>query len=152
MKKLLLFDFDGTLATAEGSIPFETIQELKRLSVNYYIGIISGRTLSFLSGIARQIEIEDIILLGEQGAHIIYPSSLPPEMSLKLSLDNKLMNSLNKIRTTLEDKYGTLIFSHPTFTNLGFFLNKNIDIEEFKLDFLEHIKDYIDLVNIYHQI
>lgn len=65
MHKLLVFDLDGTLAQRAKGIGYEDIQKLKELEKSdYRIAICSGKPICYLCGFARQLELENPVLIG----------------------------------------------------------------------------------------
>lgn len=75
--KLAVFDVDGTLAGTEEVIPPHIGVKLRTLeSKGLRIILISGRTPSYLAGLARGIGIRKPIVAGENGGVIFNPLDL----------------------------------------------------------------------------
>lgn len=84
--KLLALDLDGTLAQSNQAIADSTIQLLKQTAAqNVQIAILSGKPTAYLTGLARQLGISNIILSGENGAEVQFGLSYPPSASYSLS-------------------------------------------------------------------
>ena len=79
MMKLIVFDLDSTLAPVGKGILPETIQMLKEIEKSgIKIAICSGKPTFYTCGLMRQVELEDPILIGENGAVIQFGVDLPP--------------------------------------------------------------------------
>lgn len=79
MIKLIVFDLDGTLAKlGKGIIPQDLmlLRELENRGVR--IAICSGKPTYYLCGFMRQVELQQPILVGENGAVIQFGVDLPP--------------------------------------------------------------------------
>ncbi|UWG95798.1 Cof-type HAD-IIB family hydrolase [Dehalobacter sp. DCM] len=74
--KLAVFDIDGTLAPTEDPIPAEVARQLRDLEKRgIRIVFISGRTASYLAGLARGSGIYHAWVAGENGGVIFDPAS-----------------------------------------------------------------------------
>ena len=79
MIKLIVFDLDNTLAPVGKGILPETIQMLKEIEKSgIKIAICSGKPTFYTCGVMRQVELDDPILIGENGAVIQFGVDLPP--------------------------------------------------------------------------
>lgn len=87
--KLMVFDVDGTLAKTEESIPPHIARKLRELERDgQQIVLISGRTASYLAGLARGMGLRNPLVAGENGGVLFDPIHLwerrldfiPPEI------------------------------------------------------------------------
>lgn len=76
MIKLLAFDIDGTLAKTEDIIPVHISAKLRELENKVQIVLISGRTASYLAGLARGIGLKRPLVSGENGGVTFNPVNL----------------------------------------------------------------------------
>lgn len=91
--KLAVFDIDGTLAPTENCIPesiSHTLQSIEDKGIR--VVLISGRTASYLAGLARGMGIKKPLVAGENGGVIFDPiifwerklDVIPPEHVTKI--------------------------------------------------------------------
>jgi len=85
----------------------------------------------YLIGICREIDFTDIYLIGENGGATVYPATTPPEYTDYLLNNISLFSSFDKITTMMKKEFKSNIYKHPTETNLGFFVNKNLNLDTF---------------------
>ena len=75
--KLMDFDIDGTLAKTEEVIPPHISAKLRELeNSNIQIVLISGRTASYLAGLARGMGLMKPLVAGENGGVVFNPLNL----------------------------------------------------------------------------
>lgn len=75
--KLIVFDVDGTLAKTEESIPPHIAGKLRTLEAQGpRIVLVSGRTASYLAGLARGMGLKTPLVAGENGGVIFNPGNL----------------------------------------------------------------------------
>ena len=104
MHKLLVFDLDGTLAEIGKGILQENIAELHRLE-NYgcRIAVCSGKPVCYLCGLMRQVELEDPILIGENGAVFQFGIELPPRVYFQYPCSETAMRQLHRMREMIDE-------------------------------------------------
>ncbi|NLO96474.1 MAG: HAD family phosphatase [Peptococcaceae bacterium] len=74
--KLLVFDVDGTLAPTEEPIPRTVSEKIVHFEhLGFQIVFISGRTASYLAGLARGIGLKKPLVAGENGGVIFNPAT-----------------------------------------------------------------------------
>lgn len=78
-EKLFVFDLDSTLAEVGKPIKQTSLDCLKALQAKGRIAIASGKPIYYLTGLLRQIGLEEAILLGENGAIMQIGCDLPPK-------------------------------------------------------------------------
>lgn len=112
MIKLVVFDLDKTLAELGKGVTPENIKQLKQLEEKgVRIAICSGKTVYYLCGFMRQLELEHPILIGENGAVIQFGVDLPPKNYYKfLSGDSEVKAVMRKIEADIKEKYPDIWF------------------------------------------
>lgn len=104
--KLAVFDVDGTLARTEESIPPHIGEKLRTLEASgERIVLISGRTASYLAGLARGMGLKRALVAGENGGVIFDPTNL-----WERRLDVIHPDIITEIRETLLREFGDLWF------------------------------------------
>lgn len=104
--KLAVFDVDGTLAGTEEVIPPHIGVKLRAFeSKGLRIVLISGRTSSYLAGLARGIGIRKPIVAGENGGVIFNPLDL-----WEKKLDEIPLEIISEMMATLKQKIPDLWF------------------------------------------
>lgn len=74
--QLAVFDIDGTLAKTEDEIPSHVAEQLREIEgQGIRIVLISGRTASYLAGLARGMGIKNPLVAGENGGVLFEPAS-----------------------------------------------------------------------------
>lgn len=80
MIKLIVFDLDNTLAKLGKGIIEEDLRLLREIEKNNIrIAICSGKPVAYLCGLLRQIELQNPVMIGENGAAIQLGVDLPPK-------------------------------------------------------------------------
>ena len=111
MKKIIIFDLDGTLCPIGGGIAARDIAYLKELEQRgLRLCICSGKPVSYLSGLCRQLGMGDMILMGENGSVIQFGSFYPPEHAVTLSYSKKIKRALQQVQEDLEELIPDLWF------------------------------------------
>lgn len=99
MIKIVFFDLDNTLAPVGKPTSEEDVALLKKLaSSGVRIAVCSGKPVSYLNGYARQIGIEDIIMIGENGVTYQFGLDLPPKISGEVSYPEETSKNLKHIK------------------------------------------------------
>lgn len=93
--KLVVFDLDSTLAPIGRQIPPSAVEKLKALqALGVRLAICSGKPTSYLCGIMRQLELHDVILMGEMGLSIQIGYEMPPKAHFFLNVETKAAEAL----------------------------------------------------------
>lgn len=104
--KLLAFDIDGTLAKTEEAIPPKISARLRELENNdIQIFLISGRTASYLAGLARGIGLKKPLVAGENGGVVFNPLNLWEQ-----KLDAIPEEVIQEMKAVLLRRFGDLWF------------------------------------------
>lgn len=125
MIKLIAFDLDDTLAElGKGVIP-EDLEKLKILEHREIeIAVCSGKTVDYLSGFMRQVELRKPILIGENGAVIQFGVDLPPKRYYTQTYSIAGRNSICLLREKIKEALPT-IWCQPDLVGFTpFFSNK----------------------------
>mgnify|MGYP001163170345 FL=1 len=104
--KLAVFDIDGTLAPTDECIPENVSKRLRVLEdKGLRIAFVSGRTASYLAGLARGIGIRKPLVAGENGGVIFDPVTL-----WERRLDSISLELSTEIKRVLFKEFGELWF------------------------------------------
>lgn len=115
MLKVAVFDLDATLCAVGKAILPETLAGLRKLqAAGVQIAVSSGKPIYYLCGVARQAELEDIILMGENGASVQFGVNLPPKKHYWMPVDAEVRANLALIRDKLDAEFGSRIWLQPT--------------------------------------
>jgi len=134
MKNLLLFNLDNTLSLNEKPIANKIVKELKRLSKNNDICIVSLRPMQYLLGIAKQSNISNVSLIAEEGGDII--TDIGNSDFLSYTYQPRILKTIYKIKKEILSRYSNDIHVQATLTNFSFTINNNIE--------LKNIENYIN--------
>lgn len=150
MIKLIVFDLDNTLApVGKGIIP-ETIEKLKEIEkTGIRIAICSGKPTFYTCGLMRQIELENPIFVGENGAVIQFGVDLPPRRYEVQTYSKEAKETIRFLRGKIEE-FLPHVWFQPNEVGLTPFLTKQ---EEFDVinKILEDYKEQVNDVIVYEQ-
>ena len=105
MTRLIVFDLDGTLAQSGKGIEISDVAKLKRIEkMGIRIAICSGKPVSYLCGLMRQVELESPILLGENGAVLQIGVELPPKEQHILPYSHLAKESLRIVKEEIDSR------------------------------------------------
>lgn len=134
--KMIVFDVDGTLSDHDKSISRYVSDILRGLDgKGIKVVLISGKNISYLSGLARGLGITDPLVIGENGA-LIFESNNQLEIRLA-SPDTQI----EEIKNRVLEKYRQKIWIQPNTLCFTVFPKNKDDLAE--------IYDYID--NFVHE-
>lgn len=111
--KLIVFDLDGTLAELGKGITDENLALLKRLCGRYKVAVCSGKPVYYLCGFMRQAGIDAPVLLGENGATVMFGVDLPPKEYYRLPCDNLSLDNIAKIKALVEKRFDGSLWCQP---------------------------------------
>jgi HAD superfamily hydrolase (TIGR01484 family) len=135
--KLIIFDVDDTLAPPNMPINRSVTEVLKKLETRgIRICMISGKPVSYLSGLARQLGLQEPILSGENGAMVYYSKNFPPKQSLVVTAveEGKV---LEELKSSIIRDYGDTVWIQPNQFNLTIFPRT----EKTKTDLFQYVTD-----------
>lgn len=150
MIKLIVFDLDNTLASVGKGILPETIERLCEIEkVGIKIAICSGKPTFYTCGLMRQVELEDPVLIGENGAVIQFGVDLPPRKYEIQSYSKEAKDTIRFLRGKIEELLPHVWFQ-PNEVGLTPFLTMQ---EEFDIinKILEDYKEQVNDVIVYEQ-
>jgi HAD superfamily hydrolase (TIGR01484 family) len=127
--KLIIFDVDNTLATPNMPINSPIVKSLRKIELKgIRIVLISGKPVSYLSGLARQLRLREPILSGENGAIIYYSAKFPPKYDYMMNIySDTYVLSLKKLKQSIIRAFNNKIWFQPNLINLTVF-PRNISI------------------------
>jgi len=137
-KKLLVFDIDSTLCDINKPIEESLVKVIRKLSHNYQIVFASGKPSSYITGFIRQVGVKDSIIIGENGATIMYNSIFPPQAYYKISVSDKVESHFTLIKQRFLEKFNNKIWFQPNDVNLTIFpldISKIKEIHDFAKEF-----------------
>ncbi len=100
MIRLAAFDLDGTLAEIGLGIEkkdYRLLVELERLGTR--IAVVSGKPAFYLCGFMRQVNLDEPILLGENGGVIEFGTDVPPRRFYTLPCSDKAASAIALLRS-----------------------------------------------------
>lgn len=146
MIKLIVFDLDNTLAPVGKGILPETIEKLKEIEkTGIRIAICSGKPTFYTCGLMRQIELEDPILIGENGAVIQFGVDLPPRRYEVQTYSKEAKETIRFLRGKIEE-FLPHVWFQPNEVGLTPFLTKQEEfdvINKILADYKEKVNDVI---------
>lgn len=151
MIKLIVFDLDNTLAKlGKGilSIDIELLKKIEQKGVR--IAICSGKPTNYLCGFMRQVELENPILLGENGAVIQFGVDLPPKQFHILQYSQEAKHTIAFLREKI-DEVCSKMWYQPNLVGLTPF-PKNEEEFEIIASLLDAYKDDLKDVIVYRHI
>lgn len=129
----VIFDLDGTLAGRGKKTPEEDVRLLNKLKEKgVKIALSSGKPTFYLCGFARQLGLDDAILIGENGAVIQKGVDLPPQLFQKAKIPDFTKKSLALLREKLEEAFPDRIWYQPNETELTPFPYDTEDFPEIR--------------------
>ena len=98
MIKLAVFDLDNTLAPLGKGITPSDIALLKALQARgVTLAVCSGKPVGYLSGFFRQAELDDLYLIGENGAVMQKGIEYPPAFYKEIELSAETKETLRSL-------------------------------------------------------
>ena len=150
MIKLIVFDLDNTLAPVGKGILPETIQMLKEIEKSgIKIAICSGKPTFYTCGVMRQVELDDPILIGENGAVIQFGVDLPPRRYEVQKYSKEAKETIRFLRQKIEEAMPYVWFQ-PNEIGLTPFLTEQEEFDTVN-KILEDYKDQVNDVIVYEQ-
>ena len=131
MLQLVAMDLDGTLAPFNGAIQPKTIELLNQLQKEgVKLVITSGKPASHISGLVRQANLQDdVIIMGDNGGIIWFNHEFPPKDPFIMTMTKEAALELEKIRNAILTKFGENVWVQPNRCTFSLF-SRGIDIEE----------------------
>ncbi len=148
VKKVLVFDIDGTLCDANKPVPEFLAKTLISLSVDNLLVFSSGKPFAYISGFLRQLSIRDCLIVSENGALISYGSSFPPRKKRRLCTSSDPVAELESIKERYLFNLELNVWFQPNDVNLTVFPEEPVDI--LNLVGLIDMDDYRHVVRYIH--
>ena len=146
--KLLALDLDGTLAAVNQAISCQVKQLLQQITdQGVRLAILSGKPTAYLSGLTRQLGIEDIILSGENGAEVQFGYQYPPPQFYSLSKNRKFHDE--QLVSYLLNRYANRLWIQPNTVNFSIFAEPII-LKEIHAIFTDYLTQRDDLLLYSH--
>lgn len=152
MKKMLVFDLDGTLAPIGKGMETNDMLALRELeNCGYRIAICSGKPTFYLCGFLRQIGLQEPILVGENGAVIQYGVELPPKQFYLCLHSEKAAEQLRRMKERIIAACGKRVWFQPNEVELTPFPQ---DAEAFELiqGLIDAHPEELDELIVYRQV
>lgn len=141
---LYIFDLDNTLAPIGKRIDKDIIDGLVSLKEKGIVCICSGKPIYYLVGLLRQMGVDDILLLGENGAVLQYGVGLPPTIYERLPFDKEAIHELNEIKRKILERYPSMYFQ-PNEIMLTPFPSKDDEFNGIRDILAKSKKDHLDI-------
>ena len=152
MKKLLVFDLDGTLAPIGKGMLEEDCRKLRELEASgYRIAICSGKPTFYLCGFLRQIGLKNPILVGENGSVIQYGVELPPKRFYTCPHSERAVEQLRRMKERIVKDCGDRVWFQPNEVELTPFPQ---DVQSFERiqELIDTHPDELDELLVYRQV
>lgn len=153
MIKLMGFDVDNTLCELNSKMKESTLEYLHRIrDKGVEIVFISGKPAIYLCGFVRQLGLNDITIIGENGAEIYFDANVPPIKTLDLTGGRTFY--LSEIEGILTKEFGDDIWYQPNRMNVTCFLRDDIIKNRIRdiLQKLFTLKEYSDNLDFYEHV
>ena len=150
MKRLVVFDLDGTLAEIGEAVKAENVDKLKEIEGYADVAICSGKPIYYLCGLTRQLGLKKPIHIGENGAVICFGYDLPPSRYERVKVDKNTKSLLAKLREEIEEKLGDGVWFQPNEVALTPFPRGE---KEWKIldEIVQKYREKLQGVNVYRQ-
>lgn len=152
MHKLLVFDLDGTLADVGKSMVNTDVEKLIALEkAGYTIAICSGKPSYYLCGFARQLGLQEPILVGENGATFQFGIELPPKRYEVYPYSDAAKAQRNMMKALIDRECGDKIWYQPNEVELSPF-PKDVETFELMQQLIDEKRSLLDELEIYRHI
>ena len=150
MLRLVAMDLDGTLADFNTAIQPETIELLKKLQNDgVRLVLASGKPISYLAGLTRQLGLEELIIIGGNGAITWFNYEFPQPKTIRMEMTAAATVELEKVKKAILGEFGEKIWIQPNEIAFSLFA-KDVPIQEvydycdriFKAEEIKHLKSF----------
>lgn len=143
MIRLIVLDLDGTIAPIEKPVADSTLKLLKEFEAQGIdIAISSGKPIYYLCGLCRQLDFENPILIGENGAIIQGGIHAPSDLFLVNYYSDDARESIRIFKEKLLSKVDHIFFQ-PNDIGLAFFANSDIRAVVDEIEATTELKDVV---------
>ncbi len=119
--KLLIFDIDGTLCNINSAIDSKLVRVLQEISSKHQIVLASGKPFGYIAGLVRQIQLQNCMVIAENGGTIMYSATFPPSSYYQFELSDKLRHLFADIKNAYAYQFGRAVWFQPNEVNLTIF-------------------------------
>jgi len=152
MHKLLVFDLDGTLAKVGKSMANADAEKLIELEkMGYTIAICSGKPSYYLCGFARQLGLQEPILVGENGATFQFGIDLPPKRYEVYPYSDAAKAQCNMMKAIIDRECGDKVWYQPNEVELSPF-PKDEETFEWLQQLIDEKRPLLDELLVYRHI
>lgn len=151
MVRLIVFDLDDTLAKLGKGIVQDDLTKLKALEQRgITIAICSGKPTYYLCGFMRQVELDNPVLIGENGAVIQIRVDLPPKEFYIQEYSLAARQSMDLIQRKISEAIPTMWYQ-PNMVGLTPFPS---NAEEHKViqNILDAYESKLEDITAYHHV
>ena len=114
MARYLVLDLDGTVAPIGKPASPRTAALLSDFEKSgFTIVFCSGKPTYYLTGFARQLGLDRPVLIGENGAQIVYGVDLPPETCIFLPVNAGAPDILRALEKEIRELLGDEVWFQP---------------------------------------
>lgn len=147
MHKYLVFDLDGTLAPIGQPTPESCTAKLKRLEeMGHTLIICSGKSSDYLSGYARQLPLENPVLISENGSTLCWGRELPPSKYTELQCLPEEEGELHRTVDRIRKGFGHKVWLQPNRFAIDVFASSDDILDKLQEMFDENAGDMTHLV------
>lgn len=126
MFQIVVFDIDNTLAQLNMPIEQKVITDILEIEKSgIRVILASGKPAIYLSGLARQIGLENPIIIGENGCTIYYSKNIPPHKVIKTNISSEQKALIKKIKIDIGNEFNDSIWFQPNVINITCFHYNN---------------------------
>jgi len=145
-KQLLIFDIDGTLCDINQPIQNDLVQTLQLVSIKHQVVLASGKPFGYIAGFVRQLGLKDCMIIGENGATLMYNANFPPNDFYMIEVSDAVQKQFIEMKRAYTKEFKQSIWFQPNDVNLTVFpINMN-DISKIH----EYVKNFdTDNINVY---
>ena len=129
IKKLLIFDIDGTLCDINKPIEYYLVKVLQEVSEKHQVVLASGKPFGYIAGFVRQLNLKNTIIIGENGATINFGASFPPKKYYQVEVSIDVKKLLSNIKDSFKKNFKNRIWLQPNDLNVTVFPVDIKDIE-----------------------
>ncbi|MGI6546133.1 MAG: HAD family hydrolase [Fastidiosipilaceae bacterium] len=145
---IVFFDLDGTLAPLGKPIPGHVVDRLRELQNQAAtISLCSGKPVYYLTGLARQTGLDNLILIGENGLSIQVGVDLPPRQQFRMPLPDGCGPTLERVRELARGQFVGRVWEQTNEVAVSFIFPAGTLNQEFR-DFVEQHVDWMKAGNV----
>ncbi len=145
---IIFFDLDGTLAPLGKPISGHVVDRLRELqNQGATISLCSGKPVYYLTGLARQTGLDNLILIGENGLSIQVGVDLPPRLQYKMPLPSGCGPTLERVRELARGQFAKRVWEQTNEVAVSFIFPAGTLNQEFR-DFVEKHVDWMRAGNV----